>query len=166
MSFTKSRPSKSTKKKASSGSHLNSEKSGSSRTAASPNHGIHSPSCGSTTVSSVTELGSVLARTGITQEQLNQECEYRVFSEIAETATDYRTYGSRLGLSSSDITEQERNTHISHSMKLITAAVFEEWHRRMGSKATYYELVLMFLTSKNQNAAEKVCLVLKAKVKG
>ena len=119
-----------------------------------------------TAVSPETELKRMLARTGITKEQLNQECEYKDFSEIAETATDYRTYGSRLGLSSADITEQEKNTSISHSVKLITAAVFEEWHRRMGSKATYYELVLMFLKTNNQRAAEKVCLVLKAKVEG
>ena len=149
MSFTTSRPSKSTKKKANSRSHLSSEVSA-GKTAASP----------------VTELGSVLARTGITQEQLNQECEYRDFYDIAEVATDYRTYGSRLGLSLADITEQEKNPSISDSVKLITAAVFEEWHRKMGSKATYYELALMFLKSNNQSAAEKVCLMLKARVEG
>ena len=163
------RPPKSTKRSASSGSRLNLalgiSASSTSRRIASPNKGVNGPNFQPTTVSSasVMKLDSVLASAGISQEQLYQECDDSDFYEIAEVVTNYRKYGSRLGLSSADITEQEKNSHISDSVELTTVAVFEKWHKRMGSMATYYELVQMFLKSRDRRAAEKVCWVLKAK---
>ena len=112
------------------------------------------------------EIDSVIASTGISKEQLDQECDNRDFYEVAERAIDYQVYGPILGLSKTDITEQVKNPSVSHSVKLITAAVFEEWHKKNGSMATYYELVAMFLKSNNRTAAEKVCQMVKAKAQG
>ena len=114
----------------------------------------------------VREMESVMASTGATKELLDRECVDQDLCEIAKHAVDYQVYGPKLGLTPADITEQERNPSISHSVKLITSAVFQKWHRKNGSMATYYVLVEMFLKSTDRIAAEKVCRMLKANMQG
>ena len=68
-----------------------------------------------------------MASTGVTKDLLDRECVYQDLCEIAEHAVNYKDYGPRLGLTSTAITVQEKNPNISHSVMLITVAVFELW---------------------------------------
>ena len=111
-------------------------------------------------------MDSVMASTGATKELLERECVDQDLCEIAEYAVTYQVYGPRLGLTAADITEHEKNPRYSDSVKLITAAVFKEWHKKNGSMATYYVLVEMFLKSGDRIAAEKVCRKLKQNIQG
>ena len=98
-----------------------------------------------------------MSRTGVTDEQLNQECENELLEELSQHIVEYRKYGPRLGLSDADIRTFERDPTMYYSIKLITAAVFKEWHRVKESRATYRALVEIALKLEDGIGAEKIC---------
>ena len=76
---------------------------------------------------------------------------------MAESIVAYRRYGPRLGLKDADIENIELDRRVSHSVKLITAAMFKEWHTRMRSDATYGFLVETALSLEDGTGAEEIC---------
>ena len=98
-----------------------------------------------------------MRRTGISDEQLDQECDDELLKELSQHIVDYRKYGPRLGLSDADIRTFECDPTMYFSIKLITAAVFMEWHARKGLKATYRVLVEIALKLEDGTGAEKIC---------
>ena len=95
--------------------------------------------------------------TGVTNEQLDKECEEIHLEQLAQSIVEYRKYGSRLGLTRADIREIEQQPALVFSMKDKTAAVFKEWHRRSPSHATYRALVEVALKLEDGSSAIKIC---------
>ena len=107
--------------------------------------------------SRVISLENLKTRTGVTDEHLDQECDDEQLKELSQHIVDYRKYGPRLGLADADIRTFERDPTMYFSIKLITAAVFMEWHERKGVKATYRVLVGIALKLEDGTGAEKIC---------
>ena len=102
-------------------------------------------------------LENLMKRTKVTNEQLDKEVDNLHLNDLSEHIVDYKKYGPRLGLSDADIKTFERDHTISYSIKLITAAVFKEWHRKRVSEATYRELVEVALKLEDGTGAEEIC---------
>ena len=88
---------------------------------------------------------------------MEQECDNGLLSDIAEHIVDYSKYGSKLGLSTADITSLQLNLRIAHNAKLITAEVFKEWHKRQSFRATYQVLAEVALELGDGTGATKIC---------
>ena len=98
-----------------------------------------------------------MERTGVTYDQLNNECTDVSLDQLSEYIVKYRKYGTRLGLKETDILEIEHNPKHIYSMKGKSAALFKEWHRKKGSEATYHHLVQVALKLGDGAGAEKIC---------
>ena len=77
--------------------------------------------------------------------------------ELSQHIVDYRKYGPRLGLTDADIRTFERDPTMYFSIKLITAAVFMDWHSKKESQATYRVLAGIALKLEDGTGAEKIC---------
>ena len=104
-------------------------------------------------------LENLKRQTGVTDEQLNKEVNDLDLDDLSEHIVEYRKYGQRLHLSEADVKSIERDPRLFHSVKLITAEVFKEWHRKLSFEATYRELVEVALKLEDGIAAKKICEV-------
>ena len=106
----------------------------------------------------VLTLDEAIKKTGVTGEQLDHPCDDEVIlDEIAEHIVKYRHYGSRLHLSSADITAIESNPRLAGDIKLITAQVFKSWYRKDPYGATYRVLAEVAIQLKDGAGAKKIC---------
>ena len=104
-------------------------------------------------------LENLKRRTGVTDEQLEKEVNDLHLDDLSEHIVDYRKYGPRLHLSEADIKNIEHNPRLYDSVKLITAEVFKEWHKKLSFKATYKELVEVALKLEDGTGAEIICKI-------
>ena len=95
-------------------------------------------------------------RTGVTDDQLNKEVDDLHLDDLSEHIVEYRKYGRQLHLSEADVKHIERNPRLYYSVKLITAAVFKEWHGKLSFEATYRELVEVALKLEDGIGAKKI----------
>ena len=101
-------------------------------------------------------------RTGVTDEQLDQDVDDDALDTLSDYIVDYRKYGPRLGLSSAKIKNIEQDPALFYSMSKKTAEVFKEWHKKKSSKgsdATYRDLIEVALQLEDGIAAEKICQI-------
>ena len=102
-------------------------------------------------------LEELIRHTGVTHEQLEQECDDVLLNDIAEHIVSYLKYGPKLGLSAADITTFQQNMTIAHNAKLITAEVFKEWHKKRSFLATYRALAEVALELGDGTGATNIC---------
>ena len=100
-----------------------------------------------------------MRRTKVTNTELDKEVLDVHLDDMSEHIVEYRKYGPRLGLTEADIKTIERNHTISYSIKLITAKVFKEWHRKRDFEAKYRELVNVALKLEDGSGAEVICRI-------
>ena len=100
-----------------------------------------------------------MRHTGVTNEQLDAECDDLHLDELSEHIVDYRRYGPRLDLTEADIQNIERNPVLFFSQKLKVAAVFKKWHSKNGCEATYRRLLKVALKLEDGSGAEKICQI-------
>ena len=105
----------------------------------------------------VISLEELIRHTGVTHEQLEQECDDVLLGDIAEHIVSYSKYGSKLGLSAADITTFDLDPRIAHNAMLITAKVFKEWHKKRSFRATYRVLAEVALELGDGTGATKIC---------
>ena len=102
-------------------------------------------------------LEELIRHTGVTQKQLEQECDDVLLNDIAEHIVSYSKYGPKLGLSAADITTFQQNMRIADNAKLITAEVFKEWHKKRSFLATYRVLAEVALELGDGTGAKTIC---------
>ena len=107
--------------------------------------------------SGVISLDEVMKHTGVTDEQLKQECDDVLLGDIAEHIVNYQKYGPKLGLSAADITTFQQNMRIADNAKLITAEVFKKWHKKQSFLATYKVLAEVALELGDGTGAKVIC---------
>ena len=101
--------------------------------------------------------------TGVTGNQLDQECDDLVLTEIAEYIVEYKRYAPWLGVDGATVKAFVHDHTISDNIKLITAEVFKDWHNRMQNEATYRALALVALKLKDGKGARKICEICQGK---
>ena len=97
---------------------------------------------------------------GVTDEQLDGECEDEDLDYFGRTIAGYMKYATALHLSQADIDAIDGDIRIAHSTKLKLAAAFKKWKSKCKADslpATYRSLLKVALTLEDGNGAEEIC---------
>ena len=106
-------------------------------------------------------MEKLIKSTGVTAEQLDQECDDAILKDIADQIVEYQRYGSKLGLSETDIKACRLSPDADGNIKLITAKVFQMWHKEKGDDATYRALANVALKLRDGTGAKIICQICK-----
>jgi hypothetical protein len=109
--------------------------------------------------SNVSTLEDILSRYGLAKERLRQECSREIVLDIVTKLRDWKMVGNYLNIPSELLTAIERENHTENERKV---AMFDTWHEREGTAASYTRLNSALYRHGRRDLVESLCIAIAA----
>lgn len=101
----------------------------------------------------------LIQHVGVSEADLDQKCTREHLATIAKEIDNWVDYAYPLGLSDQDVNGIRADTMLSYGMQVQTTLC--RWQKMNGFKATYGQLVKIFLKERNVTVAKSICNLVK-----